>query len=325
MTAARIWAAIDPTIRHDPDDLIDWEAADEASQRRHGEVATFWEQATGGVSYYRAWMPAKHLPGRVVRLQATRDLYKDSSGVVFRRQVGASVWPFPGNITRWLLMAEMHTQGIPVFAEMDDNYLVPSNTPGSHGWLIRRDPTPQDRPSFECHQAIIRSKAVDGLIVSTPKLADVYARLHANIHVCRNAVDPDDWAPDPPHQQDGILRIGWAGSASHKHDLNDVRPALDWASRQKDVQVVLFGELDMPGVRHRNIPWTEQLWKYRWGVRQVDVMLCPLRPSPWADCKSDVKALEAAMGGACSVVSRSEPFTPWWRDGAPSYSAATPK
>jgi hypothetical protein len=55
------------------------------------------------------------------------------------------------------------------------------------------------------------------------------------------------------------------------------------------------------------------------------VMLCPLRPGAWSDCKSDAKVLEASMGGACSVVARSEPFRPWWSEERPCYVADTPK
>ena len=31
------------------------------------------------------------------------------------------------------------------------------------------------------------------------------------------------------------------------------------------------------------------------------------------------------MGGACSIVSRTEPYRPWWDGDAPGYSAETPK
>ncbi|MCR4338820.1 MAG: hypothetical protein NUW01_02920, partial [Gemmatimonadaceae bacterium] len=185
--------------------------------------------------------------------------------------------------------------------------------------------TGQDQHSYEAHVKIVRSKACDGVIVSTPRLAEVYAPLGKPVYVCSNSVDPADWPDaDPEHQPDGVLRVGWAGSASHGYDLADVRRALDWASRQPDVEVVVMGQLD-PGVQHRRIPWTDSLATYRASVSQIDVMLCPLRPNAWSDCKSDVKALEAAMGGACSIVSRTEPYRPWWDGSAPGYSAASPK
>jgi hypothetical protein len=317
-----LWHAIDPAVRLDPNDYIDWEAIDRETQQHYGDVATFWVQATPGVNYYRAVLPARHLPGRVVSFNET-DVNADGR---FRRQVGSSVWMFPGNDLRAVLMAEQHLQGIPVWVEVDDNYTVAPPLLETSVWARnRKESRSTGQHDYETHVKIVRSKAVDGVICSTPKLAEVYSRLHPNVRVCRNSVDPADW-PDgePPHSPDGVLRVGWAGSASHAYDIRDIHRALGWASGQPDVEVVVFGELDMP-IPHRNIPWTDSLEVYRENVSQIDVMLCPIRPSAWSDCKSDVKALEAAMGGACSIVSRTEPFRPWWGEGRPCYVADTPK
>ncbi len=321
------WQAVDPSIRLDPNDYIDWGLVDEATQTRHGDLATWWVQATEGVNYYRARMPSKHLPGRCVAFNES-DITLD---LKFRRQVGSAVWMFPGNDLRAMMMAEQHLQGIPVWVEVDDNYT--KDPPLLSQWernrkhalaRIRAEPN-ANVSDYETHQLIVRSKAVTGVICSTPKLAEVYRGLHKNVVVCPNSVDPADWpAEEPPHQEDGVLRVGWAGSASHGYDLADIQRALSWASRQVDVEVVLFGELSLP-IAHRNIPWTDSLEEYRQNVSQIDVMLCPLRPSVWADCKSDVKALEGVMGGAVPVVSRTEPFRPWWSEDRPCYVAETPK
>jgi len=322
-----LWQAVEPSIRLDPNEFIDWRAVDGLTQKRHGDVATFWAEATEGVNYYRMNMPAKYLPGRVCRFNET-DITLD---LKFRRQIGAAVWQFPGNDFRALMMAEMHLQGIPVWVEVDDNYTV--DPPYISVWernrkqaikKIRNEPDAMVA-DYETHVKIVRSKAVDGVICSTPKLAEVYSKLHRNVVVCPNSIDPADWpAEEPPHSPDGVLRVGWAGSISHGYDLNDIRRALGWAAEQKDVEVVLFGELSLP-VRHRNIPWTDSLEEYRRNVSQIDVMLCPLRPSPWSDCKSDVKMLEGTLGGACGIVSKTEPFRPWWAEDRPCYVADTPK
>lgn len=318
----------DELIR-DVDNDIDWQAVDQLTHDVHGDLATWWVTASPGVKYYRADLPARHLPGRTVRLEET-DVQQVGGKLVFRRQRGAAVWQFPGNDTRAVLMAEQHLQGVPVWVEVDDNYLT--HPPLAHlisEWLIKRDTTGQDRSSYEVHSKIVRSKMVAGVICSTPHLAGVYRRMHANVHVCRNAVDPDDWVTEPAHQPDGVLRVGFAGSVSHAFDMAEIRPALDWASRQPDVEVVILGQPDLAAmlgpIPHRLIPWTDTLADYRQSVQQVDVMLCPLRPSLWADCKSDVKAMEGAMGGAAVVVSKTEPFRPWWDGEAPGYVAETAK
>lgn len=316
----RIW-------RPDLNAVLDWGDVWEAGQERWSAkpLATWWVQATAGVNYYRADMPAKHLPGKTVRFES-RDLQPQGDDFWFPRQEGGTaVWMFPGNGTRAVAMAQMKTAlGLRVLVEVDDNYTVSPPMPGLSTWVSHIDRSGQDLHSYEAHARIVRQIA-DGVIVSTPKLAEVYGRLHENVCVCPNSVDPADWPDEEPdHQPEGILRVGWAGSASHGYDLADVRRALDWASRQPDVEVVVMGQLD-PGVAHRRIPWTDSLAAYRASVQAIDVMLCPLRSNAWSDCKSDVKAIEAAMGGACSVVSRTEPYRPWWDGDAPGYSAATPK
>lgn len=299
--------------------VVDWSAVARATENVHGNLATWWVQATPGVNYYRAEMPAKHLPGKTVRFE-TRDLQPDDEGGhYFPRQQGTAIWMFPQNRLRHLLMAEMHTQGKRVLVEVDDNYTI--GPPISlAGWQQTIAKSPD--ASYEAHMNIVASAATDGIIVTTPRLAAEYERFGKPIYICRNSVDEDDWTPDPPHQVDDILRIGWAGSASHQYDLADIAPALDWASRQKDVQVVLLGQLSLH-FPHWQLPWTVELEKYRENVCAFDVMLCPLRPNRWADCKSDVKALEAAMGGACSIVSKTEPYRPWWDGSAPGYVAET--
>lgn len=318
MSNIELWQAVDPSYRLDPDDFIDWQAADRLTQKVYGTAATWWEQASPGVNYYRAHMPAKHLPGRVVRLN---DSDIDPESLLFRRQSGSAIWMFPGNVSKWLLMAEMHTQGIPVWVEVDDNYTITQQSSVlSASWQGKRDRT-GDKASHECHRKIVQSSCVTGVIVSTPRLAEEYRRLHGNVHVCRNSVDPDDWPDDPPHQPDGVLRVGWAGSTSHGYDLNDIRRALDWASRQRDVKVVLIGQLGFSSLDFMHVPWADNPADYRTNLSKIDVMLCPLRENRWSACKSDVKALEATMAGACTVVSRTEPYRVWWEEDRPCYVA----
>ena len=66
----------------------------------------------------------------------------------------------------------------------------------------------------------------DGLIVASQTIAETYSAINANVHVCRNAVNPEDW-PAPPRRS-GPFRIGVAGAGDHLADLDVVRPALEW-------------------------------------------------------------------------------------------------
>jgi len=311
--------------------FFDWEAVKKSVETEYGEkpLATWWMQATPGVNYYRAELPARHLPGKTLRLE-TWDLQEqveklggdNGPTLSFPNQRGdTAIWMFPGNKAKAVLMAEMRLQGYRVLVEVDDNYTVPPSTPGLSEWVNK--PDGKGSSSYQTHTRIVQ-RFCDGMIVSTPALARAYEHLTENIYVCPNQVDPDDWVAPfyggrkelAPAAESDILRIGWAGSDSHRYDVADIAPALDWASRQKGVEVVVLGSLRViPSCWQ--VPWADSLAEYRRNVGFLDVMLCPLRPNAWADCKSDVKALEAAMGGACSIVSKTEPYRPWWDSDAP--------
>lgn len=209
----------------------------------------------------------------------------------------------------------MQTAGIRLVVEADDNYLLHPPLRVS-AWQERFDGT--DRHSYQVFAKI--ASFADALTVSTPRLADTYRRFNPNIVVCRNAVDPADWpARQPDHQPRGLLRIGWAASDSHVYDAPLIREALEWASRQPDVEVVIYGinpRLLRWRFPYRHVPFQNSPVSYFRSL-SLDVMLCPLQAGEWQDCKSDVKALEGAMAGAAVVTSRVEPYRPWWGGEAP--------
>ena len=241
------------------------------------------------------------------------DLEEDGDDVRFPRQKGAAIWSFSGNTTRALIMAGMQECGIPVFMEADDNYLTGPNFSIGEWHKGFKTSLGCDGHSYEGFRKILGF--CDGAIVSTPFLADVFSRFNGNVHVCPNSVDPDDWPANPSHQEDGVLSVGWAASDSHAFDAPLISRALDWASRQPNVRVVVFGiKPHLTGYQfpHEHIPWVDSLEEYRRQLSRIDLMLCPLKPGFWADGKSDVKAVEAAMGGAASVVSHVKPYEPWF-------------
>jgi glycosyltransferase involved in cell wall biosynthesis len=130
--------------------------------------------------------------------------------------------------------------------------------------------------------------------------------------VCPNSIDPLDW-PDLVKPDDGVLRIGWFASDSHKEDIPLVYRALEWASRQKDVEVWVAGSdpfVDGHGkVRfaHGHFPWMD-LPLYRQRMAVLDVGVAPVKATPWALCRSDLKAIEKAFVGAALVLSDVAPY-----------------
>jgi hypothetical protein len=247
--------------------------------------------------------------------------------IVFPDQEGAAIFSFPGTTAWALIMVEMQDQGFPVFCEFDDNYTVPPPFEALSMWRERRDhkeAVELGLPTYETASDIVRF--VDGVIVSTPYLEGVYSTLNRNVHVCPNSVDEDDWPASPVHQQDGILRVGWAASDSHKYDAALIHDALAWASGVHNVEVIIMGiKPEVSGFRfpYKYVPWSDSLEEYRQSLQILDVMLCPIVESPWAAGKSDVKALEMAMSGGCSIVPEVEAYKPWFDQ--PAYVVKRPK
>ncbi len=279
-------------------------------------LATWWRQKTPGSYYWRTLVPARALPGQTLFFHQMTD-WKDTdpkdpdSHIDFPRLQGASVWQFAGNATTATLLRVMQLQGTRVLMEVDDNYLMDPDVGMSRDWQADFDRDGQsDKFSYAAHASICRW--VDGVIVSTPELAEVYGQLNENVHVCRNSVDPADW-PETEREDDGILRIGWAASHSHIVDAPLVRRALMWAAEQKDVEVYVYGIGDVarfPGAV-KKVPWTDSLTDYRASLARLDVQVCPLIETQWSRGKSDVKALEAAMAGSWPIVSAASPYKPW--------------
>jgi len=272
-------------------------------------LATWWRQKSPGSYYWRCKTPAKRLPGQVLWFTDS-DLAEENGRIVFPRQRGAAIWQFPGNATTGTLIAGMQEEGIRVFVELDDSYLHRPETMSSD-WQEELDRSPADRYSFEAHRRIC--EFVDGIIVSTPELAELYGQVNPNVHVCPNSMVPEDWPEPAAPQEDGVLRIGWPGSHSHLHDAPLVRRAFRWVAEQRNVEVWVVGIGDIykfPGAVKR-VPWIDNQDDYRAALGRLDVIVCPLIETKWSRYKSDLKALEAGMVGAWPIVSTAAPYAEW--------------
>lgn len=275
--------------------------------------ATFWRQKSPASSYWRCEIPARHLPGRVNKL-IPQDLVEKDGEFRLEGQAGpVAIWQYAGNATRGMLMALQQEQGIRVLLEVDDNYLVPA--PGMNSdWQVDfargGDTEHGDRHSLAAHRRI--AEWVDGVVCSTGRLCDLYAGINPNLYLCPNSIDPDDWAAPSPRDDD-VLRIGWVASHSHFVDAPLARRAMEWAVKQPNVEVYLVGYQPEWRGPFKRVGWTDSIGEYRELIAGLglDVGICPLVGNPWANCKSDVKALEMATVGALPVMSDVEPYRPW--------------
>lgn len=86
----------------------------------------------------------------------------------------------------------------------------------------------------------------DVLTVSTPRLAQDYARFAKEIVVCENVLSQaafTDLSPTEPPNPGPIVRIGYAGSSSHGFDLLLlIKPLLKILDRYPNVRLSFFGQ-----------------------------------------------------------------------------------
>lgn len=278
-------------------------------------LATFWRQATPGTSYYRCLLPARYLPGQAVGLVPTdvQEIDGEEFAVEMPRQRGTAVWQFLGDDSRARIAAAMQGIGIRTLMEVDDNYIVGApkvNARYSGTW--RKTPEEAERDgtmySYEQHRYLV--PMFDGIICTTENLAETYREYNDNVYVCPNQIDPQDWEFE--RDDHDTLRIVFSGSTSHWPDIPIITKAMKWAARQPGVEVYYQG-LQPRGSRiGKPVPWVESLEAYRKSLFQFDVGLCPIKPHPWANGKSDLKALEFAMAGVMPVLGEAVPYEGWF-------------
>lgn len=277
-------------------------------------------QATPATSYWRVALPAKYLPARMHAAPKLAVVNRgDDKPLEFPDvENDTAIMQFPGDQGSAVVALAMRETGRKFLVEVDDNYL----DQGDPLWRKRSNwgqKIGTVAHTVQGHRWIVEHS--HGVIVSTRALADYYGQYNGNVHVCRNSIDPDDW-PEPA-ERDETFRIGWYASQSHDRDEVMVRKALAWASRQPNVEIVNIG-LD-PGwaISRRWIGWRDDFRSLRPELGNLDIGVAPLVGTPMTRFRSDLKALEYAMGGAMPFVQADEPY--WeWRDVEFARMCATP-
>lgn len=267
--------------------------------------ASFVYQATFATSYLRCILPSRYLPGHAWDWnQFPVDYDRDAGDWKMPFIADNVVFQFPADKRRWFMTCALQDKGKKVFVEVDDNYLVTGPVKRTR-WAAKID---DGFHSYEAHKCI--ADIADGVIATTEHLAKQYAKAGIkHTYVCPNMVDPRDW-PEPWEERSSTFNIGWFASKSHFKDVKLVKKALEWAAEQDGVAVHVMGV--EPGWDFvKQIPWTNDLRTYYRALQALDVGLAPVRETPWSACRSDVKALELAMGGALPILSDVIPYKGW--------------
>lgn len=171
-------------------------------------------------------------------------------------------------------------------------------------------------------------------LASTPALAKHMEPLcrTGQVFVHRNGfgLKHESWAAAEPERRTKEVVTIFYGSATkaHKQDFQEMlEPALERICELHAgaVKVVVMGYSPISGTKTRlaehltTLPLTFDLDEYWSVLREADINLSVLKPSPLTDAKSEIKWLEAAMLGIPSVVGATATFSDVIEDGVDGF------
>jgi len=261
----------------------------------------FVGRGDSGVCWYRCALPALALdadwlgvtgqPGALRRVTGSFGLALDEDGwtdydVVVLQLVHGPYW-----LAR---IAELQRAGVAILYEIDDDLHAVAAEPG-HEFAPRFSPQ-----RLRAHEAAMR--ACDGVICSTPAIADRYAHLNERRFVCANGIDLPRYPYPRPDRE--TVTIGWAGGTGHERAVRPWLPeiaAVLAERRQARFRTVgqPFGS-ELAGrfgpERASAVPFAG-IDTYPAAMAAFDVALAPAAPSAFFAAKSDLRFLEAAALG----------------------------
>ena len=265
-------------------------------------------------TYIRLLCPFSHpaLAERIELTHGTAEAMPDCDLLVVERHV---LWPYERQLDGFVrVLSRCRQRGVPVVYELDDNLLD----------LHRDEPwEPYPGDSLRGVAAFLARQA-DGMIVSTPALAERVARLRSGVLVVPNALDERLFGsvPDPFVSRSSTVTIGYMGTLTHEADLRMVLAPLRALLRRQAGRVRL--ELVGGGAEERIASLFEGLpFRMRnlgsehpyprfvsWMRRHLrwDVAIAPLEDDAFTRGKSDLKYLDYGALGIPGVFSDVRPY-----------------
>ena len=261
----------------------------------------------GGISHIRLFLPAKYLveQGHDVIITPRFKVAEDDGRIAGWTQDGihddVDVIIFKAGMDERHpdLIEAARSAGQIVLMDVDDWYfgLDPRNMAfeGTHPKLNKK----QNRAHFA------RSlNAADGLLISTPYLAERMDRYNDNIFVCRNVVD---WQRYTPVDLNGDLRIGWVGSTGWRSgDLEQVRGVLGPFCERNNVRFAQVGVAlgQTPAYKYAGVKpefydgyFAVPISQLPQALHQFNLGIVPLNDIPFNQAKSCLKGMEYASAG----------------------------
>lgn len=175
------------------------------------------------------------------------------------------------------------------------------------GWSIHHHQMPENVVAM-LKQAFL---LVDRVTTTTPFLADELRRFnkHVDIHVLPNFLPPA-WKSLRPYDNQGKIRVGWAGALAHKNDLEILLPVMRHFGDQIDWVFMGYAPENIPANCHVTYVPGVALANYPLAINKLnlDVGLAPLEVNTLNKCKSGIRVMELGINGCAMVTTDLEPY-----------------
>jgi hypothetical protein len=155
-------------------------------------------------------------------------------------------------------------------------------------------------------------RAAHVVTVTTARLAERISALNPNVHVVPNRVPR--WLTERRRPQPDSVTVGWGGGSAHNIDWVDVAPRIGrFLTRNPNVH---FHAIGVPGTINfdswprsqlRHTGWAKNVEDY-YRLVDFDIGVAPLKPHPFNQSRSAVKALEYGALGIPIVASAYTPY-----------------
>ena len=262
--------------------------------------ALFVGTGNGGVCWYRCALPAMTLGADWIGVIGDPGALQRATGG-FSEPADEAAWAGYDVIVlqlvhgrAWLRrIAELQAAGVTVLYEIDDDLRGVAAEPG-HEFAPKFPPQ-----RVRAHEAAIR--ACDGVICSTPVLAERLAGLNDRVYVCGNGIDLARYPYPLPERE--TVTIGWAGGTGHERAMRPWLPAIaDVLEARPQTRFRTVGQpfahrlAERFSDRATAVPFTA-LDTYPVAMAAFDIALAPAARSAFFAAKSDLRFLEAAALG----------------------------
>ena len=262
---------------------------------------SLWRFRRDASFVYRCENPAlalSYLGHRVSLLHLTALLVRrDFDIVVFLRPVGGRIFDY--------VTSRLRARGVTMIGDVDDLIFDPESASFRPSVRNQTGDEIKTRNKFVAHRDALSK--LDKVVVSTDELADRYLAQHpkAEIAVIPNA-GHRSWFSIQPVASTTERNISYfSGTRTHDRDFASIVPALErLLDRHPDLKLRIVGPLSVAlghpqVIRIPKVPFQE----YVQLVRTSYVNIAPLEDTPFNQCKSALKAVEAGAMNVPTVAS----------------------